>query len=246
MKRVGNTVLNVIEYTVWYFNVFLFFMLALHVVQDYFFLTKEENWHKVGVNLGKALNLSSNITEDWFKKYFGRYLTIDYIPHRIHIICTIIYALVAPIQFNSWLRNRYINLHRLTGKLYFTAGFLNLITGCWLAWNSKQELGIFWPVMFVSVIYGFFLIQAYLAIIEKKIALHKYYVTISYMISFAIPMQRVVYFYLVSSNIQKIRQKIENANELFGRSFCISILSILIYSTVMAIRKYSHIHPKTI
>jgi len=168
MKRVGNTIINIIEYAVWYFNVVLFLLLALHVIKDYFLLTKEETYHKTGVELGRAFNISSNVTEAWFIKFFGRYLTTDYIPHRIHIICTIIYAFVAPLQFNSWLRNRFITLHRLTGKLYFTSGFLNLITGCWLAWNSKPELGIFWSTMFIAPFYGYFLIQAYLAIIEKK------------------------------------------------------------------------------
>jgi len=65
------------------------------------------------------------------------------------------------------------------------------------------------------------------------------------MISFAIPMQRVVFVYLININLQKVTQRIEYVNELFGRSFWISVVGMLTYSAVMGIRKYSHLHPKT-
>jgi len=72
MKRVGNTIINIIEYAVWYFNVVLFLLLALHVIKDYFLLTKEETYHKTGVELGRAFNISSNVTEAWFIKFFWK------------------------------------------------------------------------------------------------------------------------------------------------------------------------------
>jgi len=219
----------------------VFFLLSLHVTQDFFLKTKEENWHDTSVKLAPIMNHSIEDVEKWFIKYFGRYLTVDYIPHRIHIIGTIIYAFAAPFQFNSWLRNHYISIHRLTGKLYFLAGFSNLFSGLWLAWNSKPELGIFWPTFLFGPIYGYFLIQAYMAIIERKIELHKAYVTYSYMISFAIPMQRIAYIILVNMNVSLISQKIEHINVLFGRSFWIAIISMLSYAAIMGHKKFSHV-----
>jgi len=195
----------------------------------------------LGIKLGPILNHTEEEVINFMTKYFDRYLTTDYIPHRIHIINTVVYAFVAPLQFNSWLRSHYISIHRLTGKLYFTTGFLNIITGCWLAWNSKPELGIFWATFFIAPIYGYFLIQAYMAILEKKIELHKTYVTYSYMVSFAIPFQRIVYISLINLNLHLVSQKLEFVTVLFVRSFWISIGSMLLYAAVVGYKKFSHV-----
>ena len=74
--------------------------------------------------------------------YFTGYRSDSYINNPIwvssHLIGGTLALLTGPIQFSTWIRNKYLNFHRLTGKVYIIGAFiaglsairLSLISSC--------------------------------------------------------------------------------------------------------------------
>lgn len=74
--------------------------------------------------------------------YFTGYRSDSYINNPIwvssHLIGGTLALLFGPIQFSKWIRNKYLNFHRLTGKVYIIGAFiaglsairLSLISSC--------------------------------------------------------------------------------------------------------------------
>tara|TARA_R110000868_G_scaffold397429_1_gene670113 strand:- start:184 stop:813 length:630 start_codon:yes stop_codon:yes gene_type:complete len=74
--------------------------------------------------------------------YFTGYRSDSYINNPIwvssHLIGGTLALLTGPIQFSKWIRNKYLNFHRLTGKVYIIGAFiaglsairLSLISSC--------------------------------------------------------------------------------------------------------------------
>tara|TARA_R110000850_G_scaffold3773_14_gene17540 strand:+ start:1639 stop:2280 length:642 start_codon:yes stop_codon:yes gene_type:complete len=74
--------------------------------------------------------------------YFTGYRSDSYSNNPIwvssHLIGGTLALLTGPIQFSKWMRNKYINFHKLTGKIYIIGAFitglsavrLSLISSC--------------------------------------------------------------------------------------------------------------------
>jgi uncharacterized membrane protein len=74
--------------------------------------------------------------------YFTGYRSESYITNPIwvssHLVGGTIALLFGPFQFFKWLRNKYLNIHRLSGKIYVVGAFiaglsalrLSLISSC--------------------------------------------------------------------------------------------------------------------
>ena len=101
-----------------------------------------------------------------------------------HAILGIVAITIGPFQFISAIRNKYLNVHRMMGRVYVIAVVLGGISGMYLAITT----GINFPYMIGLITMSFFwtasAVMAYLAIRNKKIELHKEWMIRSYVITF--------------------------------------------------------------
>lgn len=115
---------------------------------------------------------------------FGDTLLNNQLWFVVHMIGGTCALFLGPIQFWTRIRNRYLNLHRWTGRLYIVGSLiagaiaikLSLINGCQACRYSLITLSVLWI---------FFTIAAYLSIRQFDIASHKKFMVRSYVCALA-------------------------------------------------------------
>ncbi len=63
-------------------------------------------------------------------------------PVTLHIVSAILYSLVGAFQFDTRLRSRRRNLHRMLGRVAVACGGIVALSGLWLALASPIPLGL--------------------------------------------------------------------------------------------------------
>lgn len=123
----------------------------------------------------------------------------DFWPHRIRLILHIsggmLTLVCGPLQFWTGLRQRAMNFHRLTGKLYLFGVIVGSIGAYALAIYSKPE-GYGVAIMFLSTAWILTTAVAYAAIIRGHVNLHKEWMVRSYIVTFAFVTIRMMVEYL--------------------------------------------------
>jgi uncharacterized membrane protein len=118
-----------------------------------------------------------------------------------HIFFGGIALLIGWLQFSATFRQRYLNIHRLIGKIYVAACLLSgsaalylaiHATGGWIATLGFAMLGVAWI---------FSTTKAFLSIRQKQISKHQVWMIRSYALTWAAVMLRI---YLPLSQIAQI------------------------------------------
>jgi uncharacterized membrane protein len=106
------------------------------------------------------------------------------IPLVIHIVASVIYAVVGAFQFSAWLRRRHSGWHRRAGRLLVLPGLAVAFSGLWmtLAYPQKEGTGdILWVTrLLVSSGMGASVILGLVAIRSRNIARHRAWMTRAY------------------------------------------------------------------
>jgi uncharacterized membrane protein len=111
--------------------------------------------------------------------------TVWHTAFYIHISFGGIALLTGWTQFSQKLRNRYLSIHRLVGKVYVAAVFLSSVSGLFIAFFATGGIcsvlgfGILAMLWFITVI------MAYTSILKKNIHQHENWMIRNYALTFA-------------------------------------------------------------
>lgn len=104
----------------------------------------------------------------------------------IHVGTGILVMLIGPFQFLKWLRNKYLEVHRIIGRIYvFTILGFAAPTGLIMAFYAEGGL---WSTIGFSLMSITWFLTTYLAVVaakNKKIRSHEKWMYRSYAMSFS-------------------------------------------------------------
>lgn len=104
----------------------------------------------------------------------------------IHISSSILVVFTGPFQFVKALRNKFLRLHRVLGKIYVGAIlFLAAPSGFYMALYANGGVGAQIGFTILSLLWFVFTYWAYKSIKAKKISAHKKWMIRSYALSFS-------------------------------------------------------------
>lgn len=104
----------------------------------------------------------------------------------IHISSSILVVLTGPFQFVKALRNKYLQLHRVLGKIYVgSILFLAAPSGFYMGLFANGGIGAQIGFVLLSFLWFGSTFLAYKSVKEKKISQHKKWMIRSYALSFS-------------------------------------------------------------
>jgi uncharacterized membrane protein len=121
----------------------------------------------------------------------------EYWPRRgwllVHISSGMVALLIGPFQFSRWLRQRYLALHRVTGRVYLIAVLCGAIGA--LALSMTTPDGRPWSIGLQGLILAWVTTSgmAYYAIRQRQIQVHQEWMVRSYVVTFAFVTFRILY-----------------------------------------------------
>lgn len=103
----------------------------------------------------------------------------------LHITSGTFALLIGPWQFSRRLRQRYLQLHRVSGRIYLIAVLLGCVAACRLAFGTT--FGKAWGVGLLGLVFAWFTTSgmAYFAIRNRQVAIHREWMIRSYVVTFA-------------------------------------------------------------
>ncbi|SNT30724.1 Uncharacterized membrane protein [Ekhidna lutea] len=103
-----------------------------------------------------------------------------------HISGGLIATVVGPFQFWKAFRNKYLQLHRLLGRIYVIAIVIGFISSSYLAWTSGFALNVNWTLGLqgLGIAWIVTTAMAYISIRKKKIQQHQVWMIRSYIVTF--------------------------------------------------------------
>lgn len=110
----------------------------------------------------------------------------------LHITSGMVALLTGPWQFSQRLRQRYLQLHRINGRVYVIAVLCGCTAGFRLAVGTT--FGKAWGVglAFLAFAWATTTLMAYYAVRKRQIAIHKEWMVRSYVVTFAFVTFRVL------------------------------------------------------
>lgn len=69
-------------------------------------------------------------------------------PVTLHIVCALLFCLLAPFQFDAAIRHRYLRQHRLAGRLLVPAGAITALTGMWMTYRYPIPAPLQGPLLY--------------------------------------------------------------------------------------------------
>lgn len=110
----------------------------------------------------------------------------------LHITSGMVALLIGPWQFSRRLRQRYLQLHRLSGRVYLIAVLCGCTAACRLAFGTT--FGRAWAFGLLCLVLAWFTTSsmAYYAIRNRQIPIHREWMIRSYVVTFAFVTFRVL------------------------------------------------------
>jgi uncharacterized membrane protein len=110
-----------------------------------------------------------------------------------HISSGMVALLIGPFQFSRWLRQRYLRLHRVMGRVYLIAILCGSIGA--LALSITTPDGGPWSLGLQGLILAWVTTagMAYYAIRQRQIQVHQEWMVRSYVVTFAFVTFRILY-----------------------------------------------------
>lgn len=112
----------------------------------------------------------------------------------LHVIPGAIYLALAPFQFITLIRSRWINYHRWAGRLLVLIGLIVGACALFVAvvipfsgWVESVINGFF------AILFVYCIIKGYLSVKAKKIALHREWIIRSFALGLAIATMRLIF-----------------------------------------------------
>ena len=128
----------------------------------------------------------------------------------LHIIPGVIYLLLAPFQFLTSIRTKWIDFHRWVGRLLFILTLLVGATAFFMAvvipFSGKIESVI---VGFFALLFLLAIVKGFISIRSKNILLHREWMIRAFSLGIAIATSRIIFlplfFSLVSPTLEQVK-----------------------------------------
>lgn len=116
----------------------------------------------------------------------------------VHIVAGSIALALGPLQFVTWLRNRWPRLHRMVGRTYVGTVLIAALMGLVIApYNSAGLLGVF-GFGLLGVLWAVTTLLALQAARQRRFRDHQAWMIRSYALTFAAPMLRLWVLVLIT------------------------------------------------
>ena len=147
---------------------FAFFAIAIGLYPLVYYFV---DMHGKGLFAGKTKELLENVI--WHTAFY------------IHITFGGIALLVGWTQFSKNLRNRYLNTHRMIGKIYVPAVMLSSIAGFYIALFATGGTVCTLGFGTLAVLWFYTILKAYTSILKRDIKQHENWMIRNYALTFA-------------------------------------------------------------
>lgn len=105
-------------------------------------------------------------------------------PVLLHIVSSVVFALLGAWQFSSQLRREHPTYHRWAGRVLVPSGLISALSGVWMALTYPPLLGDGTVLSIIRVLVGgamaAFIVFAVAAILLKHIAAHRAWIIRAY------------------------------------------------------------------
>ena len=120
------------------------------------------------------------------KEVYGRFWGMKW-PLIGHVSGGLIALTLGPLQFWQAFRDKYLQVHRLMGKLYLTAILIGTISSTSLAWTTGLAIHWTWAFALQILAFAWFCTaaMAFISIKRRRIQQHKDWMIRSYVVTFA-------------------------------------------------------------
>lgn len=154
----------------------------------------------ISIILLSAYYLYRAIVYRFYKEGIGPTFWDKQFLYIFHLATAVAPLILGPFQFWSWFRNRYIKLHRTLGKVYITGSLLGGITAFILGITIPYE-GSIVPLVFLSLLWLFMTIAAWVTIRNKNIKAHRLFMIRSYTLALTFIFLRILSDLVYKNNL---------------------------------------------
>ena len=104
-----------------------------------------------------------------------------------HVSGGLLALVVGPFQFWKAFRAKYLDIHRLLGRIYLIAILVGTISSVFLSWTTALKIHWTWALALQGLGFAWFITaaMAYIAIRRRRIQQHKEWMIRSYVVTFA-------------------------------------------------------------
>jgi hypothetical protein len=167
---------------------------------------KPKSFLRLGLTLFLILFAGKFIIKDalpyfgFEQETFGHYWDYKW-PLIGHISCGLLALLLGPFQFWKAFRNKYLTVHRWSGRIYLTAILIGTLSSTSLAWTSAIHVNFAWAFGLQGLAFAWITTasMAYISLMRGRIQQHKEWMIRSYVVTFAF----VTFRWLVGLTIVK-------------------------------------------
>ena len=147
---------------------FDFFAIAIGLYPLTYYLV---DMHGKGLFSGKTKELLENVV--WHTAFY------------IHISFGGIALLTGWTQFSKRLRDRYLNTHRMIGKVYVVSVMISSVAGFYIALFASGGIACVLGFGALALAWLFTIVKAYTSILKKQIKQHENWMIRNYALTFA-------------------------------------------------------------
>lgn len=135
---------------------------------------------------------------DWSPESYGSYYWGKRVPLGFHLLGSSLALAMGLPQFWMGFRNRFMNVHRWTGRLYVLGVLIGSIGAFLMSTTSEQSLGFGFAFSLFALAVAWVITTgaAFFAIICRKIKLHKEWMIRSYIVTLAFVTFRILSDYV--------------------------------------------------
>ncbi|WP_310379813.1 DUF2306 domain-containing protein [Flavobacterium sp.] len=157
-----------------------------------FAFTKPKSYLRLGFTLFLILFAGKFIIKDalpyfgFEQETFGHYWDFKWALIG-HISCGLLALVLGPFQFWKAFRNKYLTVHRWSGRIYLTAILIGTLSSTSLAWTSSIQVNFAWAFGLQGLAFAWITTasMAYISVRRKHIQQHKEWMIRSYVVTFA-------------------------------------------------------------
>ncbi len=127
------------------------------------------------------------------KLNYGRFWDYKW-PLIFHISCGLIAMIIGPFQFWTTFRIKYINTHRMLGRIYLIAILIGTLSATNLAWTSGYKISFSWAFGLQGLAFAWIstALMAYISIRKRRMAQHKEWMIRSYVVTLGFFLFRIL------------------------------------------------------
>jgi uncharacterized membrane protein YozB (DUF420 family) len=171
---------------------------------------------------------------DWSAESYGPYYWGKRVPLGFHLLGSSLALALGLPQFWMGFRNRFMNVHRWTGRLYVLGVLIGSIGAFLMSTTPEQSLGFGFAFSLFALAVAWVTTTgaAFFAIIRRKIKLHKEWMIRSYIVTLAF-----VTFRLLSDYVPYDSWGLDHADYNTAMMWSCWVFPLMISEVILQFRK---------